>query len=524
MNTKIINTTPVTQMLKSLVNSDLPEKHISALNEFIDNSLGEGSGNAAKVEIHYKKDQIAILDNGQGIENIGSLFTIGEGQNRLHDSDIGNFGWGSKVGALYLGWKVEVHTVKDGVYENLSVDWKAVEKAGNWPTLKVTPKSAKSAPKAIRGGGTLICIKDRHPDRKWQTATLVTKISHTYSPALMNGKEIRLIHYSPDNKIEKEYSLSKNMVGLKLDNVIEFEGEVHGKKFKVKAGTSQSMNRVYNAVHIGFGHRIIKSEYSLPNHELPASVYVEVTLDSGWKTSLTVTKADIAVHKSALLNAVEDGIAPLLESISENQENFRLEHLTTSFEGALDEAMKVAAKGKKTILKLVKEKPKNPDIDIDPDKPETPKKPFEIKLNDDKKGKEVKVESADTSPSGFSINYSCLMGEKACQTHMHNGALVVTLNKELPYIANAIKEPFDILPLWGLATSSIVDLIFSDYDTDNKSANTKIVEGLHDKWTDAISAQEKKVLKEETLYALIKCAPTKIKEPTPTQLKQAIGE
>src|SRR5688572_15477520 len=105
---------PKTHIIKALVNAELPERHVTALGEFIDNALGEGSGDANSVVIEFDQTKITILDDGCGIENLNAMFTLGDSQSRLNSRDIGQFGYGAKVGALYLAYDMTVETVYDG--------------------------------------------------------------------------------------------------------------------------------------------------------------------------------------------------------------------------------------------------------------------------------------------------------------------------------------------------------------------------------------------------------------------------
>src|SRR6185503_15919314 len=95
---------PKTHIIKALVNAELPERHVTALSEFIDNALGEAAGNADTVKIQFDPYMIIVEDDGRGIENMNAMFTIGDSHSRLSSRDIGQFGYGAKVGALYLAY------------------------------------------------------------------------------------------------------------------------------------------------------------------------------------------------------------------------------------------------------------------------------------------------------------------------------------------------------------------------------------------------------------------------------------
>src|SRR5438067_2395407 len=156
---------PKTHIIRALVNAELPERHVTALGEFIDNALGDGAGDASAVTIEFDKLKVAILDNGRGIADMNAMFTLGDSQSRLHAKDIGQFGYGAKVGALYLGYVMSVETVHEGRYHHYQVDWEQVLRSGNWPQ---SYKGSGTLPHVGRlQKGSRITIRHRHPGRIW---------------------------------------------------------------------------------------------------------------------------------------------------------------------------------------------------------------------------------------------------------------------------------------------------------------------------------------------------------------------
>ena len=513
MSHKTYNTSPKKHLLLSLVNADLPQKVLSALNEFVDNSLGEGSGNANKVEIHYKKDKLVILDDGQGVSNIGALFTIGDSQNRLHASDIGSFGYGSKVGALYLGWGVEVHTIHGGKYERMSVNWKEVmeSKGDAWPRLKSDILPAYEAPHIMNGKGTMIIISDRHEKRIWQSSSIADRMAHTYKPALDAGKEIKLFHYTPKGNKAKVINLSDRVNIIGLSNIIEFEGEVDGKKFKCRAGIKANPNNVLNAVHVAYGHRFIKSYSSLPKTALPPNFYAEVFLDKAWKKSLTATKNDIANGRQELLEAVKEGTAELIDELKEAMNDIKIDMLNTSISSALDEAIVAASK------ELEGEHGLGEEIEVFPNGdgggnpgPDEPK----VKRYKPKGKGRYGVENVKPKNHGLEIKYTSGLGEMAYKVSQIDNTVILSLNKDVPYIFDAYNNtPANIVAIWGVAATAISEYIFQ-----SPEERACIVAGLR---RDLIASggSDNEGLKQQLYYSLLKNYPG-IKEPTEAEVKK----
>src|SRR5271157_244136 len=74
-----------------------------ALYELIDNSFGEARGDASDVFISYDRKAriLSVLDNGLGMDHIGSLFQLGSALN-YSKRDIGNRGIGGSKAILWL--------------------------------------------------------------------------------------------------------------------------------------------------------------------------------------------------------------------------------------------------------------------------------------------------------------------------------------------------------------------------------------------------------------------------------------
>lgn len=304
---------PKTHIIKALVNAELPERHVTALGEFIDNALGEAAGNADTVKIEFDSNEIVILDDGRGIAEMNSMFTIGDSHSRLSSGDIGQFGYGAKVGALYLAYVMTAETVRDGRYHSYRVDWERVQKSGEWPQGYRGSGIPKHYERVPLHKGTRITLQNRHATRGWQAEALAQHLAHVYRPALRAGRRISLVQRR--GRTKRTWNLQKLLDGLRLENEMTARGVVRGKPFTLRAGRARNLSYRLNGVHIGFGHRFIVTERALVERHIPSQLYAEVMLSHAWKDSLGANKGSISKHRDELLREIERILAPLIDKL-----------------------------------------------------------------------------------------------------------------------------------------------------------------------------------------------------------------
>lgn len=324
---------PKTHLILSLINHELPDRHVTALSEFIDNSLGEGAGNATEVVIRWDAKSIVIADNGEGVARCQALFTLGDSESRLHARDIGQFGYGAKVGALYLAWHMALETNHAGRIHRHAVDWEQVLKSGLWP-IEYNGEGASANGKRR---GTTITLTRRHKGRVWQGEPLAQFLAHIYRPALLAGKKIRLQHRS--GSTVKEWDLSKYLGALHLSDKLKVSGSVDGKDFALRAGIGHELSARLNGIHIAFGHRFICTESRLIERHIPPGLYAEVMLSDAWKKSLSSNKSSIAHGRDELLAEVERLLVPLLDKLDEQARELEIKSITVALQARAQQAI-----------------------------------------------------------------------------------------------------------------------------------------------------------------------------------------
>jgi hypothetical protein len=302
---------PKTHIIKALVNAELPERHVTALGEFIDNALGSGAGDANSVTVEFDKTRVAIVDDGRGIVDMNSMFTLGDSQSRLHTKDIGQFGYGAKVGALYLGYVMEVESICNDRYHRYEVDWEYVLKSGQWP--RSYKGSGTVRPTRTLQKGTRITIRRRHAGRTWHGDALAQHLAHIYRPALLAGRRIKLVQRLGSRR--RVWNLAKLLGSLQLENAIYRRGKVKGMPYILRAGRGKNLATRLNGVHIGFGHRFIVTERALITRHIPAQLYAEVMLSPEWKECLSANKSNLARNREELLRELEKKLTPLIDEL-----------------------------------------------------------------------------------------------------------------------------------------------------------------------------------------------------------------
>jgi len=421
---------PKTTILHVLMNAELPERHVTALGEFVDNALGEGSGNATQVIIRYDPKRIEIIDNGDGVARPQALFTLGDSESRLHSRDIGQFGYGSKVGTLYLAWRIRLDTVHDGRQHRHEVDWKRVLDSGEWPFEYDANGYPTSAP-----SGTTITLSARHESRVWQAEPLAEFLSHIYRPALLAGKKIKLQYRRACSGPFREIDLAKKYVGkLVQSDRLNIKGEAAGKEFNLRAGVVRDLSARLNGVHIAFGHRFIRTENRLVRRHIPPSLYVEVILSPDWKRALAANKSSIAHGNEQLLAEVERLLTPLLDKLEEKETELHIKSIEIRLSRAVNEIISAASKNsgqsgiRERLVRILPDGPPKP-----PRPNPAPPAPF-----DEAHGKGDRESKPARNPqTGVKVVFQRGMGERVSKVDVNSTDTRVSLNLDLHFIKGA---------------------------------------------------------------------------------------
>lgn len=137
----------------------------NAIADLVDNSL---SANASfvRIEFDWKKQQIIISDNGEGMSNQQLLKSMSIGSSDPLDirkiNDMGRFGMGMKTASFSLGKKLTVITKNNGNINNACWDLDFIRKEDKWQILVEDESTTFITNLSNRlskyKNGTVICI------------------------------------------------------------------------------------------------------------------------------------------------------------------------------------------------------------------------------------------------------------------------------------------------------------------------------------------------------------------------------
>ena len=521
---------PKPHMLNSLVNAELPHGPLSALNEFIDNSFGPDAGDANMVRIAYinsrspQRAAILIQDDGNGVKDINALFDIGGSESRLSDRDIGNFGWGAKVGALYLGWNVSVRTVHNGLYREHAVDWQKAERKGEWPDVcSMEPRPPKGKELQV---GTVISISNRHNGRAFATKPLADRLAHIYAPALRNGREIVLAHYEAvgknDLKLKYEIKVSERVNKRQLKDRIEDRIHVEGMGATVVAGTLENAPQYMTGIHISYGHRVVNTTGAFPGKSVPTGMVVYVELDKEWKRYLTATKNDLAFYKHELLEAVQIVIQPLLDELETRAKTARLDLISAQINAAGSDLFAALTSDPGMFGEDGHDTERTGqtggDNDTEPGGNANEAERQKAKVGGEHDAREARKPE---NPPGLTFRLESMGDKMVASVSVLDSAVEVALNSDVPYVEQAFSYPLEKKgsAIWGLISHAIVLKLVSKQHVDALAKLFPSFAKHFDKspWMGEAERQQ------YVLAHLLKAAPP-LKEPTTGDVHEVIHE
>lgn len=339
--------TPTLALIEGLASDDWDVR--GAISELVDNSLGEGRGNASRVDIRWdqKTRELTVLDNGQGMKDVGDLFQLGKGVGR-HPKDIGKYGMGGTMAIVWLGVEVDVWTKRGNQMSSAHVawgqlkDWRIPQQGWQRASLANTPSELLAETQ-----GTLIRLLVPR-SKKFHADTVQRELAKRYAPGLRAGRRIRwtTVTTRGDERVDELAAPRGLPQPIHIDLVVVVgtaDLPVQG-----SIGLDPDLSPEDSRVDIGFGARVVRGTkdcYSSPDGEQSYSgvgVAGYIDLGEGWQDFLTSTKTDfkdIRVY-DALMAALFERLEPLLKESERRGETLQLEtialRLAVSLEGAFE--------------------------------------------------------------------------------------------------------------------------------------------------------------------------------------------
>lgn len=324
--------TPTPAMLAGVYNANW--KTEDAIAELIDNSFGEGRGNASIVRVRYTPEVgenglLEIYDNGRGMDDLLRIFKLGSTIGRI-GKDPGRYGQGGTKSLVWLGTKVEVISLrKDGKTCSQKAIWANWEKEANWPHISddwetVDMDNVKDAEMRKFGHGVMIRLWLR---RGIRPEAQKAKIAETFAPALRAGKSITwqtIKGKTVKREIIKPYEFDDRKAQSSVSDLVfvdtpkgEFPIEVKG--FLVEEPDADFKPGVvieYAEARVIIPRDQAKACFYDSKNDKPmgySNITGRVTLHSEWREYLTTHKENVTDEvRTALYDTVFGVLKPLL--------------------------------------------------------------------------------------------------------------------------------------------------------------------------------------------------------------------
>ena len=341
-----IDTTPKPHFL-------LAEQHqkwtvSGALAELVDNAFGQGRGNATEVNIiwDHRSRSLAVIDNGNGMDDISRLFQLGNTIGRSVN-DIGIYGSGGTKALLWLGRVVDVWSLRDNIVSHARVIWRDLMKGETLRPITGTLRSANPRTTPIDllecGHGTLISIQ-LLPTRTFLTSNAQRTLAKIYAPALRQGRNLNWVSFihgsrQPPIPLIDPFRMAFTK-SVKLDLVIEHDSEKLGVTGEI--GIVPDLKISDANISIGYGCRVITTTrdcFKDETHQYSGrSITGWLQLADGWQGYLSTTKDGIddqPLHEK-LMAAIFLQIQHLLKETEDDEMHLILDDFALNLEHSLN--------------------------------------------------------------------------------------------------------------------------------------------------------------------------------------------
>jgi hypothetical protein len=338
-----------------------------AIEELVDNSIGHGRATEVIIDID-SANYIKVIDNGIGVKNINSIFHYGDATAHGDLAEIGQYGVGAKHAAIWLGDVTNVQTVRDGRLHEMRVDWRQVDRSGEWP---LEYQGVGRPAKLDERGTTITMSKLARYYFRQTTEKTARSLGQIFAPALRRGVQITIRH-----GITNDYDIYRcePFTPQDLTDEIKIGGEIKTAsgilKWSGRAGLSASLVERFNAVHIAFQHRVIEATRDPFRGKSAPTLYAEVQLDgkTPWKHQLSEHKDKVVRYREELMDAIHDAIKALIEKSEQQAQALALNGMVAPIESALNKALKAAG-----LLHI--DPDEEPELGPGPDHPDPPDDP-----------------------------------------------------------------------------------------------------------------------------------------------------
>lgn len=301
------------------------------LEELVDNAL-DADAHHITIEWRPKKKIFSIKDNGKGVQEIDSLYSLGKHVPHSGRRQSGQFGIGFKHATAWLWGRVDIETWRDGRHYTHSMNYEDWAKSGSWH-LDDPIEYEMYANDQHRGLFVICSNIQRDAPKLDSLGDLINELSFDFYPALQRGIEIEIIHTS------RIYSWKVFTPPIRTD-VIKTTLAINGKTAFIDVGiVPESVVNIQSGLHYFRAHRLVKRGSSLGcNGVNPSRIFGLIELDRKW--GITPHKDDLDDRDvDELASKVEEAIRPILEKAGKMADILSIREIENNLSDRFNEAI-----------------------------------------------------------------------------------------------------------------------------------------------------------------------------------------
>jgi hypothetical protein len=314
--------TPVAHMILSKRMAD--HKPHDMICELVDNAL---DADAQRVWIELGRRSITVADDGHGMEDINDAIRFGKGTRAFGRGGVlGRYGVGMTDALCKLGPRAEVTTLRGGELRRLRVDWEECLRNDHFPYLDEA-RAQRSRELTLFevihvGAGTRVHIHGQPPGI--QLDKLCRLLTERYTPGIWQGREVFARRES------QEWIVIEDMDPGRLDDVIEYDSEIDGRRYHAYGGLMTQRSVVYNRAFIGFAYRFVEETTELVKGL--STAHLQIFLDEAWKECLGTHKNRLEIGREELFEDIRARAKDWLAAAAQKAEALQLTNLALELE------------------------------------------------------------------------------------------------------------------------------------------------------------------------------------------------
>jgi hypothetical protein len=317
--------TPVAHMILSKRMAD--HRPHDMICELVDNAF---DAEAQRVWIELGRRSVTVADDGRGMVDINDAIRFGKGTRAPGRAGVlGRYGVGMTDALCKLGPRGEVTTLRAGGLRQLRVDWEECLRNEHFPYLDERPPRRAAEIGLFDGlavpSGTRVHIHGQPPGLHLDK--LHRLLTERYTPGIWQGREIHLRREGQD------WLVVEDMDPGRLDDVIEYDGEIEGMPYHVYGGLMTERSVVYNRTFIGFAYRFVEETTEL--FKGLSTAHLQVFLGEPWKECLGTHKNRLESGREELFEDIRTRAKDWLDAAARKSEALQLASLALELEDYL---------------------------------------------------------------------------------------------------------------------------------------------------------------------------------------------